>query len=119
MKGYLMDEGKSNPFLGMSKNAYNIVALYERGPWSGRLAYNYRSKFVYEYNYFQGYDLGVAPIKMADASISYKINENMGVTFDVENLLDRTYHDYNTSPSNPRDTRRYDRVLGLSLRWRM
>lgn len=38
---------------------------------------------------------------------------------DVENITDRTCHDYHGIPSNPRDVRRYDRVVGLSLRWRM
>ena len=51
MKGHLVDGGKEVPFQGMSKNAANIVGLYERGPWSGRLAYNYRSKFVDAFNY--------------------------------------------------------------------
>lgn len=120
MKGYLVDDGVRNPFQGMSKNAYNLVALYERGPWSGRLAYNYRSQFVDAFNYRGlGFNLMVDPIKTADASLSYKINENMGVTLDVENLLDRTYHDYHGIASNPRDIRRYDRVIGLSLRWKM
>jgi TonB-dependent receptor len=120
MKGYLLDEGVKNPFVGMSKNAYNIVALYERGPWSGRLAYNYRSKFVDAYNYRAlGFDLIVEPIKTADASVSYRITDNVGVTLDVENLFDRKYNDYHGIASNPRDVRRYDRVVGLSLRWRM
>ena len=61
----------------------------------------------------------VDPIKTADASISYKISDNMGITLDVENLTDRTYHDYHGIPSNPRDVRRYDRVIGLSLRWKL
>jgi outer membrane receptor protein involved in Fe transport len=120
MKGYLMEDGKKNPFQGMSKNAYNIVGLYERGPWSARLAYNWRSRFVDTYNYRAlGLDLIVDPIKTADASLSYKINDNMGVTLDVENLLDRTYNDYHGIPTNPRDVRRYDRTVGLSLRWKM
>jgi outer membrane receptor protein involved in Fe transport len=120
MKGYLLDQGVKNPFVGMSKNAYNIVALYERGPWSGRLAYNYRSKFVDAYNYRAlGFDLIVEPIKTADASVSYRITDNVGVTLDVENLFDRKYNDYHGIASNPRDVRRYDRVVGLSLRWRM
>jgi TonB-dependent receptor len=120
MKGYLLDGGVKNPFVGMSKNAANVVALYERGPWSARLAYNYRSKFVDAYNYRAlGFDLIVEPIKTADASVSYKINDNMGVTLDVENLTDRTYNDYHGIPSNPRDVRRYDRTVGLSLRWKM
>jgi outer membrane receptor protein involved in Fe transport len=104
----------------MSKNAVNLVALYERGPWSGRLAYNYRSSFVDTYNYRGlGFDLIVDPIKTADASISYKISDNVGITLDVENLTDRTYNDYHGIPSNPRDIRRYDRVIGLSLRWKL
>jgi TonB-dependent receptor len=120
MEGHLLEDGKRNPFVGMSKNAYNVVALYERGPWSARLAYNYRSKFVDAYNYRAlGFDLVVEPIKTADASISYRVNENVGVTLDVENLTDRKYNDYHGIASNPRDVRRYDRVVGLSLRWRM
>jgi iron complex outermembrane recepter protein len=43
----------------------------------------------------------------------------MSVTVDVENLLDRKYHDYHGVASNPRDVRRYDRVVGLSLRYKM
>ena len=120
MKGHLMEDGKKNPFQGMSKNAYNIVGLYERGPWSARVAYNWRSEFVDTYNYRAlGLDLIVKPIKTADASLSYKINDNMGVTLDVENMLDRTYNDYHGIETNPRDVRRYDRTIGLSLRWKM
>jgi iron complex outermembrane receptor protein len=125
MKGYLLDNGVEAPFAGMSKNAYNITALYERGPWSGRVAYNYRSKFVDTFNYralaapVGPLDLIVDPIETVDASISYKINDNFGVTLDVENLANRTYHDYHGIPSNPRDIRRYDRVFGLTLRWKL
>lgn len=120
MEGYLLEEGKRDPFVGMSKNAYNEVALYERGPWSARLAYNYRSQFVDAYDYRGlGFNLVVEPIKTADASLSYRFNENMGITLDVENITDRTCNDYHGIPSNPRDVRRYDRVVGLSLRWRM
>lgn len=125
MKGHFLDNGKEAPFQGMSKNAYNIVGLYERGPWSGRLAYNYRSRFVDTFNYraiaapIGPIDLIVDPIETVDASISYKINENMGITLDVENLNDRTYNDYHGIASNPRDVRRYDRVIGLTLRWKL
>ena len=125
LKAHLVDGGKEVPFAGLSKNAYNIVALYERGPWSARLAYNWRSKFVDAFNYrtiaapVGPIDLVVDPIKTADASISYKISDNVGITLDVENLTDRTYHDYHGIPSNPRDVRRYDRVVGLTLRWKL
>lgn len=121
MKGDLTDvNGELKPFVGMSRLSYNIVGLYERGPWSGRLAYNWRDKFVDTFNYRGlGFDVIVAPIETLDGSISYKVNDNVSLTLDVENLLDRTYHDYHGIASNPRDIRRYDRVVGLSLRWKM
>jgi iron complex outermembrane receptor protein len=122
LKGHLVDGGKEVPFAGLSKNSYNIVGLYERGPLSARLAYNWRSKFVDTFNYrtleapVGPLDLIVDPIKTADASISYRVTDNLGFTLDVENLLDRTYHDYHGIASNPRDVRRYDRVVGLTMR---
>ncbi|CUI04831.1 TonB-dependent receptor [Massilia antarctica] len=121
MKGELTDTGGVlKPFVGMSKLSYNIVGLYERDGWSGRLAYNWRDKYVDTFNYRGlGFDLIVDPIKTTDASISYKISDAMSVTMDVENLLDRKYHDYHGVASNPRDIRRYDRVVGLSLRYKM
>jgi TonB-dependent receptor len=125
MKGHFVDNGKEAPFQGMSKNAFNVVGLYERGPWSGRLAYSYRSRFVDAFNYraipapIGPIDLIVDPIETVDASISYKINDNLGITLDVENLTDRTYNDYHGIASNPRDVRRYDRVIGLTLRWKL
>ncbi|MET0319208.1 MAG: TonB-dependent receptor [Duganella sp.] len=122
LKGHLVDGGKEVPFAGLSKNSYNIVGLYERGPLSARLAYNWRSKFVDTFNYrtlaapVGPLDLIVDPIKTADASISYRVTDSLGFTLDVENLLDRTYHDYHGIASNPRDVRRYDRVVGLTMR---
>jgi len=121
MKGDLTNAaGIESPFIGMSKLSYNITGLYERGPWSGRLAYSWRDKYVDTFNYRGlGFDLIVDPIKTLDASMSYKINDNVSATLDVENLLDRKYNDYHGIASNPRDIRRYDRVVGLSLRWKM
>ncbi len=122
LKGHLVDDGKEVPFAGLSKNSYNIVGLYERGQWSARVAYNWRSKFVDTFNYrtlaapVGPLDLIVDPIKTADASISYRVTDNLGFTLDMENLLDRTYHDYHGIASNPRDIRRYDRVVGLTMR---
>ena len=112
-------DGTMNTFAGMSKVSYNLVGLYERGPWSARLAYSWRDKFVAEYDY-RGtpYDIVVEPIKTLDASISYKLTDNLTVTLDGSNLLDQKYHDYHSVPELPRDVRRYDRVVGVALRWR-
>ena len=112
-------DGSRNTFPGMSKKAYNLVGLYERGPWSARVAYSWRDKFVDAYNYRNlGLNLIVDPIKTLDASVSYKITEALTVTLDGSNLLNQAYHDYHGVPELPRDVRRYDRVVGLALRWK-
>jgi len=123
MQGGMTDvsTGETTNFPGMSKNAYNLVGLYEKGPWSARLAYNWRSKFAAEYNYRgnNGMTLWVDPIKWLDASLGYKVNDNLTVSIDGNNLLNFAYHDYHGVPEQPRDVRRYDRVIGVALRWKL
>jgi TonB-dependent receptor len=117
--GLTEPDGTKNTFPGMSKYSANLVGLYESGPWSARLAYSWRDKFIDTYNYRNlGFNLVVDPIRTLDASISYKITNNLTVTLDGSNLLDQAYHDYHGVPEMPRDVRRYDRVVGLALRWR-
>jgi len=109
------------PFAGMSKWSYNLVALYEKYGVSGRLAYNWRSKFTQVYNDTgDGKDLIASPMSSLDGSLGYKINENTSVTLTGTNLLNFKYTDYWTDKSlYPRDTRRYDRTIGLFLNWKI
>jgi len=117
--GMTEPDGSRNTFPGMSKTAYNLVGMYERGPWSARVAYSWRDEFVDTYNYRGlGFNLIVEPIKTLDASVSYKFTDTLVVTLDGSNLLNQAYHDYHGVPELPRDVRRYDRVVGLALRWK-
>lgn len=117
--GLAEQDGSINTFAGMSKLSANLVGLYEYGKWSARIAYSWRDRFTAEYDY-RGlpYDIVVDPLKTLDASISYKLTDNLTLTLDGSNLLDQSYHDYHSVPELPRDVRRYDRVVGLALRWR-
>ena len=122
MKGGLKDviSGNSTDFPGMSKTAFNLVGLYEKYDWYGRLAFNWRSKFTAEYNYRNtGLDLKVDALRWLDASIGYNVNKQMTLSLDANNLLDQDYHDYHSTPAQPRDVRRYDRTVGLSVRWKL
>jgi TonB-dependent receptor len=109
------------PFAGMSKWSYNVVALYEKFGISGRLAYNWRSKFTQLYNDGgPGLDLIAAPMSSLDGSLGYKINENTSITLTGTNLGNFKYTDYWTNKGlYPRDTRKYDRSVGLFLNWKI
>ncbi|MBV7537685.1 TonB-dependent receptor [Duganella sp. sic0402] len=108
-------------FAGMSKWSYNVVALYEKFGVSGRLAYNWRSKFTQVYDDGgPGLDLIASPMSSLDGSLGYKINENTSITLTGTNLLNFKYTDYWSNKSlYPRDTRRYDRSVGLFLNWKI
>ncbi len=116
-----LDGKETDTLVGMSKFSYNLVGLYEYGAVSARIAYSWRDKFVDTYDYralTPSFDLIVAPIKTLDASVSYKVNNNLTVTLDGVNLTNTTYHDYHGVPEAPRDIRRYDRAIGLAARYK-
>lgn len=78
---------------GQSKSSYNIVGYYEKGPFSTRLAYSWRAKYLYEVrgsqtersNFIKDYG-------QLDASVQFAINDNFTITFDALNLLgEETY----------------------------
>ena len=130
MEGGITESGGSSvptlTFPGLSKNAYNIVALYEKYGVSARLAYNWRSKFVQVYGDHPSnagttpaMNLIAAPMSTLDGSLSYKFTPDLSITLTGTNLLNYKYVDYwNDQNLYPRDTRRYDRTIGLSLNWK-
>jgi TonB-dependent receptor len=113
--------GVDRTITGVSKWAFNVIGLYERGPWSGRLAYNWRAKFPDAYAFAVNpsgvYDLRVDNTAQADGSLAYRLNDNFTFTFEVINLLDTEFKDYfNDKNLYPRDTRRYDRTYEIGFR---
>ena len=109
----------------VSKYNYNIVGIYERGPVSLRLAYNWRGKYVDTFNGPNppGDPLRTITVKargQLDFSASYELSKGLSISLDATNLLNNKYHDYfGSDPSaTPRDTRWYDTTYTLGVRYR-
>ena len=112
-------------FQNISKWSYNLIGIYERGPASMRLAYNWRSGFNV------GGTPGGAQIEepgtiyaksqpWLDLSASYRVLNSLTVTFDATNMLNSYYQDYfGNKTVFPRDTRRFDQQYSLGVRYRM
>ena len=110
-------------FQNISKWSYNMVGIYEKGPASLRVAFNWRS----------GFDVGPAPgggtqpseifakaQPWLDLSASWKVLEQLTVSFDATNLLNSYYQDYFGNQSiYPRDTRRFDQTYSLGFRFHL
>jgi len=85
------------PYFGISKNAYNIVGMYEKDAVHVRLAYNWRSEYLTSIgaNGFNGDDGGVVwklPVYndaagFLDATFTYDINDNFTVAVEATNIL--------------------------------
>jgi TonB-dependent receptor len=109
-------------FQNISKWSYNLIGIYEKGPVSLRVAYNWRD----------GFNVGPAPgggqqpgtifaksQPWLDLSASYQLDDRITATLDATNLLNSNYQDYFGNPEFPRDTRRFDQTLVLGFRFRL
>ncbi len=113
------------PFPNVSKHAFNLVGLYERPNFSARLAYNWRSRFVLEYQDLQNGFLSPLYQKslgVMDFSATVTPVENITVAFDILNLLGtpiRTERAYNAAgDSYPFQVRYIERTYSLGVRFR-
>ncbi|CAM3842106.1 TonB-dependent receptor [Roseateles saccharophilus] len=106
------------PLDNLSRNTYNIALLFDRGPISARLAYNWRGKYLYgvalnsdntgpnqtnaldtnpasatygQHNLPVGLPLWADAYGQLDAGIHVKFGENFSVGAEVSNLTNKTY----------------------------
>lgn len=103
------------PLANLSKNAFNAILLYDRGPISGRLAYNWREKYLQainvnptqgsdamdtqpgsptygQKNFTWGLPVWAADYGQLDGSLFYKLmNNKITVGLEAQNLTDATY----------------------------
>ena len=81
---------KTDALQGMSEDAYNVVLMYEKGPFAFRTAYNWRSEYLVTANDCCNLPVWQGDQGFLDASIRYRINDMLEVNFQASNLLDTT-----------------------------
>jgi len=73
---------------GLSKDSYNVVAMYEKGPWALRAAYNWRSKYLLTAaDCCVGFPIWQKGQGFLDASIRYQVSKNIELSIQGSNLL--------------------------------
>ncbi|MEO7577854.1 MAG: TonB-dependent receptor, partial [Massilia sp.] len=111
--------GKTIPLQGLSKNSYNLVAMYEKGKIKARLAYNYRSSFVAAAG--SGASLGVpiyeAGVGVLDCSLSYDISKKMSVVVDGVNIAGAHSEQYFGTPHTQRNYLPIGQRYGVQIRY--
>jgi iron complex outermembrane receptor protein len=108
--------GEGLPYL--SRNTFNIIPYYEKGPFQARLSYNYRSKYFYQFGRLQSANY-TASYRELDFSASYNITKNFRLTANASNLLDETYYQYSSTPDAPTALYKNGRVFSINATFRM
>lgn len=110
--------GKSIPLINLSRNSYNLIALYDKYGINARVAYNWRDKFLNSISengaanipiYFKSYG-------SLDASISYDFTKRVSVTLDGQNLTDTVNYSYQGKEQYLRNYQINDRRISVRLR---
>ena len=95
--------GQSVPLENLSENSYNLIALYDRGPLSARLAYNWRDKYVSATSGdAANRPLVVKAMGQLDASIGYDVSSALTIGLDAQNLTRNELQDYYGTPLLPK-----------------
>lgn len=107
------------PLEGLSKNSYNLVAMYEKGPISARVAYNWRSQWIVT---TQGNGTGSAPIYdkafgQVDASVTYHFSDLFSLTAAAVNLTNTKRATIFGVDTQPRDVQINDRMFSLKAQF--
>lgn len=127
MDGETEFDNETIPLTFVSDDSYNIVAIYEWGGFSSRLAYNWRSDWVTNFNEGgdqPGSSIVNEPSESLDISMSYALNDALTLTFDATNLTDDVFKNYFGGDSSadsflyPRDTIVRDRTFSLGVRFK-
>ena len=80
---------------GLSKNTYNVVLFYEKGPVSGRVAWNQRDSFLVSVSDTRSNPRFTRKYSQIDAGFSYNVSERISVVFEGINLGDDNVIQYN------------------------
>lgn len=113
--------GQKQQITQVAKNNYNLILIYEKGPFSSRLAYTWRGEYIDSYNQpgLQPNTVYVQPTRTLDFSASYDFTKSITLTFDATNLLGSEYKDrFGPTPMFNRDVRNYDTTYSVGARFR-
>ena len=109
---------------GLSENTINFTVFYEKGPWSGRVSYNFRDDFLDSIGLaWAPHPYFVEPYEQFDASLGYAPNDRLSFALEGINLTDESVYYYNRVGSGQENhfssAINAGRRFMLGARWKM
>ncbi len=106
-------DGRPLPF--NSKHQFNISPFFENDAMSARVTYGWRDKYFTQVS--GGRELWTMEYASLDASVSFKVTDNLTIGLDAMNLLDEEYHSYSGVEQLTRGAYLSGRRYNASLRF--
>ena len=110
------------PMQNLSRRSANLVGMYEHGPWSARVAWNWRSAFPSGTVNIVGigaFQATTAAYGWLDASLRWQVTERVSWSLEGGNLLGTMRRSYFAAETRPQNAFVNDRQFGTSLSLRM
>ncbi|HEY4144344.1 TonB-dependent receptor [Pinirhizobacter sp.] len=109
--------GSSLTFPGLSKNNANLIFYFEKGPFSARVAYNWRNQYLVA---LSAANTGIYNDTYKDlaASVTYNFTDKISVQLQASNLLNSQQRTYDGSTEGLRTNVVYGRNYMGTLTWR-
>jgi len=107
--------GYNLPFL--SKYVANVIPYFEKGPFSARVSYNYRSDYFEQVGLLDSNTMTAAYTDV-DAQVAWHFTKKISVVFNATNLTDETYYEYSNTKNAPLGIYKTGRVFGLNFQFR-
>jgi len=106
--------GRVLPFPGLSKNNVNLVGYYEKGPFSLRVAYNWRSAYLVA---LSAAATGIYNDSYTDlsATVRYDLTKDVSLGFEANNLLDEKQRTYDGAEEGLRTNVFFGRIFKASV----
>jgi iron complex outermembrane receptor protein len=113
------EDSSGFPLVATSKHSYNLVGLYEKGPFSARIAYNWRDDSIFTFT--QGRPNFIAALSQLDAQMAFDVTKDFTVQVLGQNLMPKDSAVREFSAGNPDALNRYalsERRLSIGARLR-
>jgi TonB-dependent receptor len=102
--------------IGLSKNSFNLVGFYDRGPLSARVSYVWRDKYLSSTGSTVQVPTYVAAFGSLDGQLSVRAADNLTFTLEGINLAGARQDTYNDSTLRFGEINYYGRTIIFGLR---
>jgi TonB-dependent receptor len=102
--------------IGLSKNSFNVVGFYDKGPVSTRLSYTWRDKYLAGIGSTTQAPTFVAAFGSLDGNFSVRATENLLLSVEAINIADANNYSYNDRELQFGEINNYGRTILFGVR---